>query len=102
MVNVKDTSLSSEEPSPCLECNGSGTIPCNLCGGTGKWKALGRKRARDVYEFVECPDCFGRGIVVCGVCFGRGLRYVRGFLKRPEAATLLEEMRQRKLYPREI
>jgi len=96
-----DMKLPDLNSDSCLTCYGQGVVPCDLCGATGKWRALTRRRQKSSYEFTECPQCYGRGTLVCPTCYGTGLGNTKGLLRRPEAVLIREKWKSGQLVPGE-
>lgn len=73
---------STTDESLCKNCVGSGVVPCDLCSGTGFWRALAKNDVNQRYQGVVCPECEGAGTLTCPVCLGTGEGNVRGLLRR--------------------
>lgn len=66
----------------CRNCQGGGRISCELCSGTGFWRALASNDPNQRYKGVVCPECEGSGRLTCPVCLGTGEGNVKGLLRR--------------------
>lgn len=62
----------SDEKKTCGRCNGSGTIPCPGCQGSGQQIRSIKEGFRNETKIVNCSGCSGKGITTCGVCGGSG------------------------------
>eukprot|EP00172_Hildenbrandia_rubra_P001192 Plantae.Rhodophyta-Hildenbrandia_rubra.ctg17483.p1 GENE.Plantae.Rhodophyta-Hildenbrandia_rubra.ctg17483~~Plantae.Rhodophyta-Hildenbrandia_rubra.ctg17483.p1 ORF type:complete len:188 (-),score=17.43 Plantae.Rhodophyta-Hildenbrandia_rubra.ctg17483:423-986(-) len=71
----------------CKNCRGSGKVPCELCQGTGFWKALSSTNPRQEYKGVTCPECEGAGTIICPVCLGTGDGNIKGMLRRKKVKS---------------
>lgn len=66
----------------CKNCVGTGRVPCELCSGTGFWRALSTDDPKQRYKGVVCPECEGVGSLICPVCLGTGEGKIKGLLRR--------------------
>ena len=56
-------------PRRCHRCNGTGTAPCRVCGGSGKLMRGADINGRP--QFGQCEGRFGRKMVRCQTCNGQ-------------------------------
>lgn len=57
----------NEDGTPCNACRGKGRVSCPVCGGIGKIK---RVKQETWLEHEPCHICDGRGLVSCYQCHG--------------------------------
>lgn len=66
----------------CKNCAGSGKVTCELCLGTGFWRAISGNDPNQKYKGVVCPECEGTGNLICPICLGTGEGNIKGLLRR--------------------
>lgn len=57
----------SPPPEPCVVCDGTEVVPCDLCQGSGMRAGTGVGEGMGAES--QCPACKGSGQVVCRSCF---------------------------------
>lgn len=67
----------SQKQEECGNCNGSGTIPCPACSGSGSMEIFNENfdksnSNRRETKIVNCSLCRGRSTISCSNCKGSG------------------------------
>lgn len=71
------TTKNTDETAACPKCNGSGSLRCESCGGSGREQyvdgafASGEERKKT----GQCSNCYGSGQIQCDECQGSGKRH---------------------------
>lgn len=81
-AHAADTNAPAENEPVCSNCQGTGKVLCELCSGTGFWRALAGSSPKQRYKGVVCPECEGVGTLTCPVCLGTGEGDIKGLLRR--------------------
>ncbi|KAA8497179.1 Protein EMBRYO SAC DEVELOPMENT ARREST 3, chloroplastic [Porphyridium purpureum] len=79
LAEEEESSFPWKKEDLCLTCQGTGTVMCDFCRGSGAFQVQD-----SVVDYATpCPNCQGRGSLVCTSCIGLGLssNLIKGILR---------------------